>query len=206
MSEGLNGRSMMAVCVGIVLVWSGVKGWSVFGTLGDIIKGHAPEQVNNEPLDLTIPGGGNGISATGPIYIPPGARNFAEVALQYQGHDYLYGGAPGKDGSRPWDCSSFVNYVLGVKFGYSLPGYKAGAYDGTSHGPATGNWAAWPGLVTIKREDVAVNDIVVWAGHMGIAISNLQYVSALNPRSKTAVTNIDGMGTPLRCGRYVGVR
>lgn len=203
MSDGLNGRAMVSVCLGIVFVWSGIKGWSILGTLGDLIKGQQPAQTNELPL--TIPGGGHGISATGPIVQPPGAMAFAEVALQFQGHAYRFGGAPGKNGSGPWDCSSFVNYVVGERLNLAIPGYKASAYDGSSHGPTTGQWAGWTGLVRIRREDVAVNDIIVWTGHMGIAISNQDYVSALNPRDGTKITRIDGMGTALTYGRYRGV-
>jgi cell wall-associated NlpC family hydrolase len=196
---------MIAVCGGILFVWSGVKGWSILGTVEDVIKGRKPEEVNTLPL--TIPGGGRGISATGPIYLPPGQGSIAQVALQYQGHAYRFGGAPGKDGTQPWDCSSFVNYVIAVRQALTIPGYKTGAYDGTSHGPTTGQWAVWPGLVTIKREDVAVNDIVVWTGHMGIAISNAQYISAQNPTNGTRISSIDGErnGSALRYGRYRGV-
>lgn len=194
--SGLNGRAAVAICSGIILVWSGIKGWSIFGTLGDLVKGQKPAQVNSQPLGGST-GTAGAVAGTG--------GTFAEEALQYQGHAYSFGGAPGKDGSRPWDCSSFVNYIIGVRFGQSIPGYKAGGYDGSSHGPATGQWAVWNGLATISRQQVQVNDIVVWAGHMGIAISAEQYVSALNPSSKTAIRTIDGQGTPLRCGRYVGV-
>lgn len=196
MSEGLNGRSAAAIFAGILLVWSGVKGWSIFGTLGDLVKGRQPEQANSLPLSL-----GGSISG-----VPGTGATFAAEALQYQGHAYRFGGAPGRDGTGPWDCSSFVNYVIGVRFLQSIPGYKAGGYDGTSHGPATGQWAVWPGLAPISRDQVAVNDVIVWPGHMGIAISNQQYVSALNPEAKTAIRTIDGQGTPIRCGRYVGVR
>ena len=191
---GLNGKAAFAICVGMVLVWSGVKGWSVFGTIGDLVKGQKPSQANTLPLSSGSSGSVAGSGGT-----------FAEEALQYQGHAYLFGGAPGGDGSKPWDCSSFVNYVIGVRFGQSIPGYGAGKYDGSSHGPATGQWAIWNGLSTISRDQVAVNDILVWAGHMGIAISAQQYVSALNPTDKTAIRSIDGQGRPLRCGRYVGV-
>lgn len=194
---------MAAVSIGILFIWSGIKGWSILGTLGDLVKGGKPGDQNVYPL--SIPGGGNGISATGPIYMPPERGSIAPTALQYQGHAYRFGGAPGRDGSQPWDCSSFVNYVIGTRLGLSIPGYKAGAYDGSSHGPTTGQWAGWAGLVRIKRADVSVDDIIVWTGHMGIAISNQQYVSALNPDDKTAVRDIDSMGSALTYGRYRGV-
>jgi cell wall-associated NlpC family hydrolase len=194
-SDPLNGKAVIAVFLGVTFVWSGIKGWSVLGTLGDLIKGQKPAQSNDLPL--------GGVGTAG--LAPAGVGSFAQAGLQYVGHAYSFGGAPKRDGSGAWDCSSFVNYVVGVRGGLSIPGYKAGGYDGSSHGPTTVQWASWPGLVNVPREAVTTNDIIVWTGHMGIAISNTQFVSALNPDDKTAIRNIDGGGVGLlRYGRYRG--
>lgn len=180
----LDGKAMAAIGVGTLFVWSGIKGWSILGTVGNLVTGSKPSQsVANE---LVVPGTQSFGSNPGGV---------AGTALEYQGHAYSFGGAPGKDGSKPWDCSSFVNFVVGVRLGLAIPGYGPGKYNGSSHGPPTGTWAVWSGLSRIGRSEVSAGDIVVWFGHMGIAISNTEMISAQNPKDGTKVSGIDGFGT-----------
>jgi cell wall-associated NlpC family hydrolase len=122
----------------------------------------------------------------------------ADKALTYKGHAYAYGGAPGKNGTDPWDCSSMYNWVIGHDFNHAIPG--ASNYDGSSHGPPTGSWGIWPGLQHIQSNEVQAGDLIVWVGHMGMAISNTQMISALNSNLGTLVTPIAGYGNgPLLC-------
>ena len=183
----LNGRALSAIAIGSVFVWSGIKGWSILGTAKDVVVGQKPTGKVVNPLVSAEQSLG---SAPGVV----GSGDIVSTAMQYIGHAYLYGGAPGKDASKPWDCSSYVNYIIGVKLGRAIPGFKPGAYDGSSHGPPTGAWGIWPNLKHLSRGDVASGDIIVWVGHMGIAINNSQMVSALNPEEGTKVTPIDGHG------------
>lgn len=191
----LNGRALAVVSTGVLFVWSGIRGWSVLAAIGDTITGSKPNGPVSYPLEL-----GPGSGSTG---VGTGASGIAGIALQYVGHAYLFGGAPGKDGSKPWDCSSFVNWIVSVKAGMAIPGNGPGKYDGTSHGPPTGVWAVWPGMNTVKRADVQAGDILVWGGHMGIATSNSRYVSAHSPAERTSETNIptSGLGPLVRIGR-----
>jgi|SRR5215475_1825367 len=181
----INGVALAAIGAGSLFVWSGIKGWSVLATFGDVIAGKKPKQSSIYPL---APGGdSSGIGgATGSAV--------ADTAIKYKGHAYLYGGAPGKDGRNPWDCSSFCNWVIGHDLRSAIPGNGPGKYDGSVHGPPTGAWASWPGLHRISRTEVQAGDLIVWFGHMGIAISNTHMVSALNPSERTAETPIDGHG------------
>lgn len=194
----LNGRAMFVTGTGVLFVWSGIRGWSILGTIGDAITGTKPNQPVSYPLTIapngTSSGGGSGAG---------NASGIVAIAMQYVGHAYLFGGAPGKDGSRPWDCSSFVNWIVAVKAGLAIPGNGPGKYTGTSHGPTTGVWAAWTGMSSVKRADVQAGDILVWSGHMGIATSNSQYISAHSPAERTTVTNIPktGLGPLVRMGR-----
>lgn len=191
----LNGRALFIAGAGLTFVWSGIKGWSVLGTAADILTGKKPNQ--NVAYPLSTPG------AAGTQGVGGSASGLAGIALQYQGHAYLFGGAPGSDGSRPWDCSSFVNYVVGVKAGLAIPGYGPGKYDGSSHGPTTMQWAVWTGMSTVSRANVQSGDIIVWADHMGIATDNSNYISAHSPAERTTVTNIptSGLGPIVRIGR-----
>jgi hypothetical protein len=77
----------------------------------------------------------------------------------------------------------------------AIPGYGPGKYDGSSHGPPTGTWAIWSGLSRIGRSEISAGDLIVWAGHMGIAISNNQMISAQNEANGTRISGIDGFGT-----------
>src|SRR6266511_4581663 len=125
----LDGKALTAVGVGVLLMYSGVKGWSILGTLGDLITGVPPSQPVINPL--TSPGPADGSPSGTSIGAGPGENaGLAGIALQYQGHAYRFGGAPGPDGENPWDCSSFVNFVVGVKAGRAVPGYAAGTYRG----------------------------------------------------------------------------
>ena len=200
-----KGIYFSALGAGILLFWSGFRGWGIVATLQDIITGkqphgpaiNAPENVN----PLTSQAAGGAVAASG--------NAIADDALQYKGHAYSYGGAPGKDGSKPWDCSSFCNWVLSHDLGLAYPG--AGQYDGTSHGPPTGSWGAWfiGRRMTVKGgiANAQAGDVVVWTGHMGIAIGGGQMVSALNHQLGTLVTPIQGNGNgPLLCvGRYAQI-
>lgn len=197
----LNGRAAFITGTGVLFVWSGIRGWSVLATLGDILTGNRPNQPVTNPLSIagnTATGGANynnGVSVGGGI---------VGIAMQYVGHSYIFGGAPGKDGSHGWDCSSFVNYVVAVKAGKAIPGNAPGRYNGTTHGPTTGVWAIWTGMDTVKRANVQAGDILVWGGHMGIATSNSQYISAHSPAKGTTVTNIPtsgDLGPLVRIGR-----
>jgi hypothetical protein len=199
MASGINGRALAVTGIGALFVWSGIKGWSVLGTIGDLVTGNQPNQLVSTPLAIVSSAGavGRGESAGS-------ATGLAAIGLQYIGHAYRFGGAPGKNGENPWDCSSFVNYVVAVKGGLAIPGNGAGKYTGAVHGPPTGAWATWSGMQTIKRSEVQAGDIVVWLGHMGLAISNTEVVNALNSQSKTRVSNIDSVharGPIVRCGR-----
>ena len=196
----VDGKALAATGIGVLLVWSGIKGWSVLGTITDVISGKKPSQTASS-LTSADP---NAATPVAGVASSAFTGSLAAIAMQYVGHAYLFGGAPGKDGSKPWDCSSFINWICSVRMNMAIPGYAAGKYDGTSHGPPTGGWATWPGTQRIQRADVKAGDIIVWFGHMGMAISNTQMISAQNPKDGTRVSGIDGFGTGpvMRYGRF----
>jgi len=184
----LNGKALTAVSIGMLFVWSGIKGWSIVGTAGDLITGVKPQQVampltNADASAASSPEAGIGVAGGGDI---------VSAAMAGQGHAYRFGGAPVLNVANPLDCSIFVNWTLSVKLGRRIPGYGPGQYKGTVHGPPTGTWAVWDGLQRVSRNNLAPGDIIVWLGHMGIAISNTQMISALNPKLGTRVGQIEG--------------
>jgi cell wall-associated NlpC family hydrolase len=114
----------------------------------------------------------------------------AADALRYTGHPYVY---------SVWDCSSFVNHVLGQDLGLALPGGTRGYKGPPPHGPVVLDYAAWRGAVTVQAP--ARGDLAVWPGdgpngHIGIVLGPDEMVSALDPAQGTAKTPIHGYGPP----------
>lgn len=124
----------------------------------------------------------------------------AATAQKYTGVGYTYGGNASTPGD--WDCSSFVSYVLGHDLGLTLPGgggFGSPGYPPGAHGPVVVDYANWPGAPPVGVPQAG--DLCVWpgigtAGHIGIAISDTEMVSALNHTKGTVRTQIQGMGPP----------
>lgn len=152
-------------------------------------------------------GGGGGGGVSGPRLDV--MDTIVAAAQGTIGHCYLYGGAPGPDFTGCWDCSSATNSWVGHWAGQAIPGYGAGQYDGTEHGPSTIGWLSSVGSIVfeIARSDVLGGDIMCWNTHMGVAIDSDNMISALNPSQGTAQTQIDGLipGETLNCLRLIAV-
>lgn len=196
-----RGIAYTALGAGVLFFYSGLKGWGIVSTLQDIVTGKQPGgSVVNSPVDALTAQANGGTVAYG------GSSSIAADAVKYQGHAYLYGGSPGKNGASPWDCSSFCNWVISHDLGLPWPG--PGTYDGTSHGPPTGIWGAWftgRGMtVSGGIASAQAGDVIVWTGHMGISLGNGQMISALNPQLGTLVTPVAGnsSGGFICVGRY----
>lgn len=195
---------------GLVLVWSGLQGKSPLTVFKDLLTGVNPskapntEAVTTDAFTSSYGYGNSGSSSTGVSATSingPLGQEIATNAQSYVGKfPYVWGGAPANGGS---DCSGFVNWVVGHNFGLGIPLYKAGKYNGSTHGPATTAWLVWPGCVTIARKDASAGDLAVWETHMGIFTDNNNMVSALNPSLGTMQTTISGGAPP---GEILSVR
>lgn len=117
----------------------------------------------------------------------------AQDATQYQGSPYVYGGG----NPNGWDCSGFVNWVLGHDLNMKLPGMTKAGFSGNSHGPVVTSYASWSKAELISSPEAG--DLCIWVGtgptgHIGIALSPTQMISALNPTMGTIITPIIGTG------------
>lgn len=192
MASRIDGVAVAAIVGGTIFVYSGITGRSVLGSIQAIVSGKPPAAA---PQANPISGQGTGnpnANAVGSATIQGGSVNgtaIAQDATQYVGHAYKYGGAPGPNGTNPWDCSSFVNWVLNHDMHIAIPG---GNWNPSTHGPATGSYQSFGS--SVPRGQVQAGDLCVWATHIGIALNNSQMVSALNERLGTQITGIENGG------------
>jgi len=174
---GVSTPAVAAAGVGALVLWASLKGVSVTGGLRSLLGGKQPSTANVEPITgFAAAGGGTFTNLTG-----TGASAIADAGMRYVGSGSVYkwgGGNP-----SGWDCSGFVNYVVGHDLGLPIPGSRSGSYSG--HGPVTMQWAlAGTG---VSRNQVVAGDLVVWpAFHMGIAISSSQMVNCPGPNGTPA--------------------
>lgn len=140
----------------------------------------------------TLPGGGGSISS-----IVADALGYPHNTVGEAPNPNAVPYAWGKGNPRGWDCSGFVNYVLGHDLGYTLPGGVKN-FSGSWHGPVVAQYATWKGAGTVKGPPEA-GDLCVWvgigaSGHIGIALGADRMISALDPQQATTVSPIQGYG------------
>jgi cell wall-associated NlpC family hydrolase len=197
-----TGLAAVAAGAGALLVWSGVRGTSVTGALRELLAGRPPSGLEAYPLST----GQDQAGTAGVTGAAGSAAGLAGIALASQGHPYLYGGAPGPNGTRPWDCSSSSSWWL-HEAGLPVPGgqWAAVTNNGNSHGPTTLSYLAWSQARTVGHDPSAAqaSDLCVWQTHMGVALGGGQMISALNPQLGTKVTSISG-AAPF--GEFLSVR
>jgi cell wall-associated NlpC family hydrolase len=185
-----KGLGYSSIAVGGLLVFAGVKGYSLAQAVQDLVQGKSPL---NEPVTKPISGTpASGTPGIGQVTSRASVSAVSADALKYEGHCYLFGGAQLK-GNGCWDCSSFANWIYGHDIGLPIPGYPAGGYDGKSHGPATVDWLTWSGLVTIGHDGrgAQAGDLAVWQTHMGICLGSDSMISAQTPSSGTQISTIN---------------
>jgi cell wall-associated NlpC family hydrolase len=190
--EGVSGMAVAATAAGGVLVWSGIRGHRVSDTLRSLVSGQQPSTGPADPALAISPTftPGSGSTSTGASGTPGATGSaIANDALRYQGAGYVWGGAPAK-GVGNWDCSSFCSKVLAIDLGMAIPGYAAGTYNGSAHGPTTLQYLIWGTGVKGGASAAQAGDLCVWQTHMGIATGGGNMISALNPRIGTKVTTI----------------
>jgi peptidoglycan DL-endopeptidase CwlO len=199
-----KGGYLLVAGGGAILLWSGLRGksWSV--VIRDLVSGQNPDKAPaanpiNTSASVTpvqpVPDASAQVGAGlfGGIQATVTGQAIANDAMRYVGRPYVWGGAPLTGG---WDCSSFVNWVIGHDLGLSIP--EASSYDGSTHGPTTLSYLSWTlpqrvaNAVTPAKAALLAEpgDILVDPGHMGIATGNGEMISALNPQLGTTTSSI----------------
>ena len=103
-----------------------------------------------------------------------------QYARQFEGTPYVYGG---KSPSTGFNCSGYVSYVY-KHFGINLTPYTYSMKnEGTNIGTSTSS--------------IQPSDIVFFNNfeHVGIAISQTQYIHAPQPGDKVKISNFAAWGT-----------
>lgn len=193
---GLSALALAEIAAGVILAWSGIENASISVVLGSLIRGQAPTPGTGSETISTVsasdPGGPGA-----PVGSPPASTSaIAAAAAKYNGHSYLYGGHPGPSGTGPWDCSSFVSWVLGHDLGMSIPGgsWAKVTDNGNVHGPTTVSYLSWSGAQTIGHSASVARpgDLLVWQTHIGICTSSNEMISAQDEALGTGYASISG--------------
>lgn len=186
MAQQIDGLSLGIGAAGGLLVFAGLKGYSVPSAIQALIQGHSPATAAKANTIASHMTGGT-VPAGGP------SGSLASDFLTYQGRvPYVWGGASPKG----WDCSGSCNYVICHDLGYGIPGYKGGTFTGASHGPSTLTWLAWaPGhMQHLARGQAQSGDLVIWQTHMGVMVNATSYISAYDTQEGTVVKPVHGGG------------
>ena len=91
-------------------------------------------------------------------------------AEKWNGHRYVWGG--GANPTTGWDCSSFVNYIVGHDFKLNLPGGGSWAQEtqgGVAHGPVVAQYNDWNYGHAVPWSNAKKGDLALEnnAGHIG---------------------------------------
>ncbi len=113
-------------------------------------------------------------------------------ALEYVGHDYVYGGS----GPNVFDCSGLTMYVYGL-FDYKLPHGATGQMR--DHGTSVDKSSLQPGDLVFFSPYGGGSGV----GHVGIYIGNSEFVHASNEKYGVIISSLDKGSYP---NRYLGAR
>lgn len=191
----VDGLSLGMIGAGSLFLYAAATGRSIPAELQAFVQGKPPSSVAAGASPFGAPNAGSGpaaAAAANPGTSGPVGQEIVADAVKYIGKlGWTFGGT--MNSGSP-DCSGFVNGVLGRDLHLAIPGYPAGTFDGSVHGPASFGYPLWSGVEHISRAAVSPGDLCVWEnaiGHIGIAVDNKTLVSDLNPSLGVQETPID---------------
>lgn len=160
----IPGTAVAASTVGLVFLWSAVKGEAVSDVIRELVTGKTPTGTNTHPVDLTA---ATATAGTGALIAGAASGTILATAASYKGEKYSFGGGHGSTFApkgTPVDCSGYVSQVLG----------SLGLMKGTM--TTTGLATIGIGIPYAQR---APGDIIVWlngsVGHCGIIIDGSHF-------------------------------
>jgi cell wall-associated NlpC family hydrolase len=183
-TRGVNGVAVGVFLAGGILTYSAVKGINVSAAIRSLVAGKNPDL-------LTGAVGTSSMDSSSVVADSGPNSGIAADAVQYIGVPYKFGRA----NPNGWDCSGFVNYVLGHDLGRNLPGGIRG-FKGNWHGPIAAQYYVWSGAQTIPRNQAAAGDLACWLTHIGIVTDNQHMVNAYTTGQPTAITGIESHTPP----------
>lgn len=184
----MSGLAIATLTGGAVFLLAGLRNATLADTARALVKGQKiPSQgsdLDTARITTRQQAGMDQDLSAGPGGTPEGTR-VAAAAESYVGQvDYVWAG---EDPIHGWDCSGFVTWVLHHDMGIELPD--------NVHTTAAG-FLVWGGARTIPRAQCAAGDLVCWASHIGIAISNTEMANASRPGTKTEIDKIWSVPAP----------
>jgi cell wall-associated NlpC family hydrolase len=169
-----KGASAGLAGLGILFVWSGLRGASITASLKDLLSGKQPKSGINQIV-------GNATSANG-SGSPVSGGSALQIMLGQVGiTPYRWGGSS----FTGWDCSGAMNRCRS-QAGMSIPGSPSGQFSG--HGPVALQYFLWTNAQTISPQQAQAGDYVAWLSHVGMVTQYGYMVSALDPKDGTTIS------------------
>jgi peptidoglycan DL-endopeptidase CwlO len=158
--------------LGVLFIWSGLRGASITGSLKDLLAGKQPKAGTNPITGSSVAVGESSGSGGSALQIMLG-----QVGIT----PYVWGGSS----FNGWDCSGAMNRCRSLA-GMSIPGSPSGQFTG--HGPVALQYFMWTNAKTINPKDAQAGDYVAWLSHVGMVTQYGMMVSALDPKDGTTIT------------------